>query len=76
MRSMREGLIKKENAKNILFHILIPAWAPVQITAPLHFPEDLYPLQNRGAERTGEAVCDAQSTQGTRWFTSRCQQRA
>ncbi|OCK73942.1 hypothetical protein K432DRAFT_430314 [Lepidopterella palustris CBS 459.81] len=58
MRSMREGLIKKENAKNILFHILIPAWAPVQITAPLHFPEDLYPLQNRGAERTGEAAPD------------------
>jgi hypothetical protein len=31
-----------------MFRLLIPLWYEVPIRAPLHFPEDLYPLRIEG----------------------------
>jgi hypothetical protein len=33
---------------NTIFHVLIPAWAPIAILEPLHFPQDLQPLLVEG----------------------------
>ncbi|CEJ54537.1 hypothetical protein PMG11_00844 [Penicillium brasilianum] len=57
MREVRQKLMDKdqERAKAIVFHLLIPSCSELQIKEPLHFPEDLYPLQVEGMTYKGAA---------------------
>ncbi|RDW64341.1 uncharacterized protein DSM5745_09752 [Aspergillus mulundensis] len=56
MREVRQKLIAKDEklGKAITFHLLIPSWSKLQIKEPLHFPEDLYPLQIEGLKHGGQ----------------------
>lgn len=56
MREVRQKLIAKDEkrGKDITFHLVIPSWSKLQIKEPLHFPEDLYPLQIEGLKHGGE----------------------
>jgi hypothetical protein len=36
-----------------VFHLIIPAWYPISIKAPLHFPDELLPLQIVGHKHAG-----------------------
>ncbi|KAL4740435.1 hypothetical protein BDV11DRAFT_185495 [Aspergillus similis] len=55
MREVRQKLRAKDEVrgKGIKFHLLIPSWSKLQIKEPLHFPEDLYPLQIEGLKHSG-----------------------
>lgn len=57
MREVRQKLLDEdpEGAKAIVFHLLIPSCSEIQIKEPLHFPEDLYPLQIEGMTYKGAA---------------------
>ncbi|KAL2862462.1 uncharacterized protein BJX67DRAFT_375258 [Aspergillus lucknowensis] len=56
MREVRQKLLAKDEkcGKHITFHLVIPSWTKLQIKEPLHFPEDLYPLQIEGLKHGGE----------------------
>ncbi|KAL4901078.1 hypothetical protein BDW74DRAFT_160703 [Aspergillus multicolor] len=56
MREVRQKLIAKDEkrGKAMIFHLLIPSWSKLQIKEPLHFPEDLYPLQIEGLKHKGK----------------------
>jgi hypothetical protein len=55
MQSIRESLEEgSEAGKGIVFHLLIPAWAPIAISEPLHFLGDLYPLRIEGLKHQGK----------------------
>ncbi|KAL4910515.1 hypothetical protein BDW74DRAFT_141364 [Aspergillus multicolor] len=56
MREVRQKLIRKDKkrGKAMTFHLLIPSWSKLQIKEPLHFPEDLYPLQIEGLKHKGK----------------------
>ncbi|KAL5001303.1 hypothetical protein BDV10DRAFT_199195 [Aspergillus recurvatus] len=56
MREVRQKLLAKDEkrGKDIKFHLLIPSWSKLQIKEPLHFPEDLYPLQIEGLKHGGK----------------------
>jgi hypothetical protein len=55
MQSIRKSLEEESEAgKEIVFHLLIPAWAPIAILEPLHFPDDLYPLCVEGLKHQGK----------------------
>ncbi|KAL4768260.1 hypothetical protein BDW60DRAFT_219870 [Aspergillus nidulans var. acristatus] len=56
MREVRQNLLAKDekSGKGIIFHLLIPSWSKLQIKEPLHFPEDLYPLQIEGLKHGGK----------------------
>ncbi|KAL4987615.1 hypothetical protein BDW68DRAFT_105816 [Aspergillus falconensis] len=56
MREVRQKLLAEDEkrGKGIIFHLLIPSWSKLQIKEPLHFPEDLYPLQIEGLKHAGE----------------------
>ncbi|KAI9925979.1 hypothetical protein ASPWEDRAFT_37886 [Aspergillus wentii DTO 134E9] len=56
MREVRQKLIAKDEkrGKGITFHLVIPSWSKLQIKEPLHFPEDLYPLQIEGLKHGGK----------------------
>ncbi|EAW19830.1 uncharacterized protein NFIA_094500 [Aspergillus fischeri NRRL 181] len=56
MREVRQKLLAKDEKreKGIIFHLLIPSWSKLQIKEPLHFPEDLYPLQIEGLKHGGK----------------------
>lgn len=55
MREVRQKLLAKDEkrGKGMKFHLLIPSWSKLQIKEPLHFPEDLYPLQIEGLKHNG-----------------------
>jgi hypothetical protein len=56
MRDVRQKLLEndKKKGKTIKFYLLISSWSKLQIKEPLHFPEDLYPLQIEGLKHSGE----------------------
>lgn len=56
MREVRQKLLAKDEkrGKGITFHLLIPSWSKLQVKEPLHFPEDLYPLQIEGMKHCGK----------------------
>lgn len=56
MREIRQKLLAKDEkrGKGIKFHLVIPSWSKLQIKEPLHFPEDLYPLQIEGMKHSGK----------------------
>ncbi|KAJ5527352.1 hypothetical protein N7513_011511 [Penicillium frequentans] len=56
MREVRQKLLAKDEkrGKGIKFHLLIPSWSRLQVKEPLHFPEDLYPLQIDGMKHGGK----------------------
>ncbi|GAQ03685.1 hypothetical protein ALT_1006 [Aspergillus lentulus] len=56
MREVRQKLLAKDEkrGKRITFHLVIPSWSKLQIKEPLHFPEDLYPLQIEGLKHGGQ----------------------
>ncbi|GFF69676.1 hypothetical protein IFM47457_05776 [Aspergillus lentulus] len=55
MREVRTKLngADPEHAKDVVFHLLIPSWYRLGFRMPLHFPEDLYPLQIEGLKNAG-----------------------
>ncbi|KAJ5755545.1 hypothetical protein N7533_005088 [Penicillium manginii] len=56
MREVRQKLLAKDEkrGKGIIFHLVIPSWSKLQVKEPLHFPEDLYPLQIEGLKHCGK----------------------
>jgi hypothetical protein len=56
MMLVREALIEDygDAGKGIVFHLLIPAWYPFEILEPLHFPDELQPLQVEGLKHKGK----------------------
>ncbi|OKP09493.1 hypothetical protein PENSUB_5142, partial [Penicillium subrubescens] len=57
MLEVRQKLLAEDpkSAKAIVFHLLIPSCSEIQIKEPLHFPEDLFPLQIEGMTYKGAA---------------------
>jgi hypothetical protein len=49
MQQMRAKMANKD----VVFHLLMPAWAPISFVKPLHLPEDLQPLCIEGLEHNG-----------------------
>ncbi|KAF3406322.1 hypothetical protein DPV78_001733 [Talaromyces pinophilus] len=43
-----------DEGKDITFHLLIPAWGPISITEPLHFPDDFQPFCAEGLKYQGK----------------------
>ncbi|KAL4806402.1 hypothetical protein BDV18DRAFT_160471 [Aspergillus unguis] len=41
-----------------MFHLVIPSWSKLRILEPLHFPEDLYPLQIEGMTDDGKGLVE------------------
>lgn len=55
MQSARKTVVEaNDEGKDIKFHLLIPAWSPISITEPLHFPDDLQPLRVEGLKYQGK----------------------
>ncbi|KAL3462195.1 hypothetical protein BJX64DRAFT_299615 [Aspergillus heterothallicus] len=56
MREVRQQLIAMDADRGtaITFHLLIPSWTNIRIKEPLHFPDDLYPLQVEGVTNGGK----------------------
>ncbi|QKX58846.1 uncharacterized protein TRUGW13939_05974 [Talaromyces rugulosus] len=55
MQTARRTLVEASDAgKDINFHLLIPAWSPISITEPLHFPDDLQPFRVEGLKYQGK----------------------
>lgn len=46
---------REDVGPDVTFHLLIPAWSPVTITEPLHFPEGLGSLSVEGLSHKGRA---------------------
>lgn len=54
MRIIREGFAEAGKPRDqIVFHLLMPAWAPCGILEPLHFPKDIFPLSVEGLTHQG-----------------------
>src|SRR2546423_347384 len=55
MQSTRTAMIdESEDGKDVTFHLLIPAWSPIAILEPLHFPDDLQPFYIEGLKHQGK----------------------
>lgn len=55
MLSYRQVLSDEtEDGKDIVFHLLIPAWSNFVITDPLHFPDELQPMHVEGTTNEGK----------------------
>jgi hypothetical protein len=56
MREVRQKLLAKDekHGKGITFHLVIPSWSKLHVKEPLHFPEDLFPLQIEGMKHGGK----------------------
>lgn len=50
MKTARQA---QSQSPNLVFHLLIPAWYPITITEPLHFPDELQPLRVEGSRHGG-----------------------
>ncbi|KAF4279521.1 hypothetical protein KXW14_006381 [Aspergillus fumigatus] len=69
MREVRQTLLAKDEkrGKGMIFHLLIPSWSKLQIKEPLHFPEDLYPLQIEGLKHNGKGTGVAFTAPAVGW---------
>ncbi|KAH1466479.1 hypothetical protein KXX13_001175 [Aspergillus fumigatus] len=69
MREVRQTLLAKDEkrGKGMIFHLLIPSWSKLQIKEPLHFPEDLYPLQIKGLKHNGKGTGVAVTAPAVGW---------
>ena len=57
MQSCRKELNdEKRCGKDVVFHLLIPAYGKISIKEPLHFPDDLQPLRVEGTKFKGEGL--------------------
>jgi hypothetical protein len=68
MREVRQQLVARDPQRGeaMVFHLLIPSWAKLCIKEPLHFPDDLYPLQIEGVTHGGKAQVELNLTAAPR----------
>ncbi|EUC42996.1 hypothetical protein COCMIDRAFT_102023 [Bipolaris oryzae ATCC 44560] len=46
--------VRAQCGKDVIFHLLIPAWGRISIKEPLHFPDCLQPFQVKGRKHKGK----------------------
>lgn len=52
----REALSGTADGRDVVFHLLMPAYYPFTVSEPLHFPDELQPLRIRGMTNKGGPV--------------------